>query len=431
MGIYTAYNLPAVDQTIDEHMQLLTELCLANLDDNLDSLVLAGSFGRGEGSVLINADGTVEPLRDYDVRVVLLRPPAPGVLARIRDTFMQRTGLGNADELFSGECGFSLTIEPLLRDELETCFARDRDLRVYDHAYASRLLYGTDRATPLQFPAHEIPLVSGLRLLYQKMIGLVGHYDGRIPPYDLRRTLGYECDKTFVEICTALVLLAGKYIPSYSRRAALFNQHWQAWFPELAAELPGLGSDVVRATQAKLYPGTATALQPAESFARARAALLAVHRYYIRRLFGIEVSPGAHGCDLLRTALLRGYYQPAAARWLAARQLNYGLARWLVNLAYQRLLRLQYARGAGSTPVAALCEALWAAEAPPISVFLAAWCTLAATADSAAESLLRDAQHMLRRLPGGCAVASASTYAGYAATRACVIRAYSQWEQGR
>ena len=52
MGIYTAYDLPAVDATIEAHMQTLQRLCSAHLGRNFDSLILSGSFGRGEGVVL-------------------------------------------------------------------------------------------------------------------------------------------------------------------------------------------------------------------------------------------------------------------------------------------------------------------------------------------------------------------------------------------
>src|SRR5215216_6585406 len=232
MGTYTAYDIPAVDSAIEAHMQTLWRLCSGYLGANLDSLILSGSFGRGEGSVFIHADGSVEPLRDYDTRLILHSPVGPQLIEAIRTEFMRITGMGGVDEQFSGQHGFSLTLEPLTREQLTSTFVRDRDLRAYDHLYASRVIGGPDYAPTLRFPASEIPKVNGLRFLYQKMVGLVGHFASMDTTTDDRRTLLYECDKTFVEICTALVLLAGAYVPSYQARAELFAQQWRQWFPD-------------------------------------------------------------------------------------------------------------------------------------------------------------------------------------------------------
>lgn len=433
MGTYTAYDIPAVDSAIEAHMQTLQRLCSAYLGGNLDSLILSGSFGRGEGSVLIGSDGSVEPLRDYDVRVIVRSPVVPQLIETIRTEFMRVTGIGSADEQFSGQQGFSLTLEPVTRKQLATTFVRDRDLRVYDHLYASRVICGPDYAPALRFPATEIPKVNGLRFLYQKMVGLVGHFASPAIGADVRRTLLYECDKTFVEICTALVLLAGAYVPSYRARAELFARHWQEWFPDLAQRTPRLDVQINRATHEKLFPGSTAPIPPRESFAQARRALLEVHRFYIRRLYGIDVIPGQTGCAQLRHALKHDYFRTAVIGWLDRRHLNCRPAGWALNRAYQRLLRLKFAHGAGKRGAAAVWEAVRAAEGPPIDIFLASWCTLAACGDTPDATLLRCAEQTLARLPGMTAAQTSTPdeWTHYRAVRAAIIRAYATWEHNR
>jgi len=432
MGTYTAYDLPVVDETIDGHLRTLTRICLSALASNLDSVILSGSFGRGEGSVVLHGDGSVEPLRDYDVRIITQRPVPPKVLDEIRSSFMSFTKLGGTHERFSGENGFSLTVEALTVAQLSGPFVRDRDLRAYDHLTASRVIYGTDRAPLLRFPAADIPKVNGLRFLYQKMIGLVGHFGGRNASTDAGGTLLYECNKTWVEMCTALVLLAGAYVPSYRERAERFVDNWQAWFPELADCVPDLGIHIVRATREKLYPGSTTPFREDDAFSQVRASLLAVHRFYVQKLYSLDVRPGRSGCAALRRALSSDYFRMAATQWLRSRGLNIAAGRHLVNAAYHRLLRVRFARGAGRRGLAVVWDTLRSGEAPAIDVFLAAWCALAAAGEPPDDTLLDCAAYALDRLPGPAAPRHCpSGWVHYRTVRERLTLAYSTWERHR
>ncbi len=450
MGMYTAHDSAAVDHIIERHMSVLTGLCQAALGANLRSLVLAGSFGRGEGSVLIYSDGSVQPLRDYDVRAILHKPVAPSTIESIRREFMRVTGLGSADERFSGETGFSITLEPLTVRELASSFVRDRDLRAYDHLTASKLLWGEDysASAALYFPARDIPKVNGLRFLYQKMLGLVGHFPG--PGETIQASngagspLAYECDKTFIEIGTALCLLADAYVPSYRMRAQLFAENYRRWFPELAEEQPDLGKQVLRATEEKLRPGSTAPMQPHVAFSEAREALLAVHRYYVRRLYGVDVTPSPANSDRLARVLRANYLIGPVSNWLSPKKLDNPPARWALNEAYGRMLRLKYARGVGEVSGLGTLGVLRSSEAPNISIYLAAWCALSAVlcrdghVSGVDSVLLECAGVMLKRLPGGAGINSTiqtgisdAHWNLYKATREQIARAYHIWEHNR
>lgn len=426
MGIYTQYDLPQVDAVIEAHMQTLRDICLSRLGANLASLVLSGSFGRGEGSVLLHSDGSIEPLRDYDTRVILNQPVPSAVIETIRSEFMRTTRLGCTGEKFSGEGGFTLTVEALTVRQLQTVFVRDHDLRVYDHVCASHLIYGEDCSSSLQFPRSRIPLVNGLRLLFQKMIGLVGHFPAQsTAPAELRRTLIYECDKTFVEICTALVLLAGDYVPSYRQRAELFNENWQTWFPDLAIKMPRLAEQISQATRAKLYPTLSLEQSPSDAFEQAREALLAVCQYYVLRLFGAQITPGTAGCNHMRRILRREYYRAAVSNWQSQHGLNGRLLHFGLNAAYQYRLRFEFARISMHPGVFALWQTIRTPDAPILAVYLAAWCILAAGYSSPDPVLLEEASAALRRLPGDYQGSQTSGQVSYLTAREMLIDAYS------
>jgi hypothetical protein len=317
-------------------------------------------------------------------------------------------------------------------------FVRDHDLRAYDHLTASRVIWGHDCSPALRFPASAIPKVNGLRFLYQKMVGLVGHYPGReadrMAVEEARRTLLYECDKTFIEICTALCLLAGNYVPSYRERADIFAREWEAWFPVLAKELPSLAADVVRATEEKLRPGSTKAPTPGFAFYRARKALLVVHRHYVRRLYGVEIKCTKASWRLLSVLKAR-YYRGVVSTRLEDKGLNNPLSCFVLNEAYGRALRLRYARGEGA---AALLKAVAHGEAPIIDIFVASWCALASLPDDESTGsepegdLLAQAHQVLGRLPSVDSHTVAQHRGGwdsYRSVRAALADAYMRWEK--
>ena len=448
MGIFTAHDDPRVDEAIGSHMQAMAKLCCSAFGSNLASVVLSGSFGRGEGSAILHPNGSVEPLRDYDMRLITHSPVQSQQLETVRSEFMKATSLGDTQEQFSGQRGFSVTLEPLTTGQLRTSFVRGRDLRVYDHLNASLVVWGEEHAETLKFPAADIPRVNGLRLLYQKMMGLVGHYPGpdcpRADTEATRRTLLYECDKTFVEICTALTLLAGHYLPSYRGRAEQFSLHWRRWFPQLAKALPDLDAQVQRATAEKLRPGSTGQLPVNQAVAQARRALSVVHRHYVKALYGVEVVPDQAGAARLSRLLQHDYFRVELMVWLKERRMNNPVARWALNAAYNRKLRLDFARALGLTGSKALWESMYPGrgEAPHADIFLAAWCALAAMRLEPGSSgpntaLLNRAEELLDRLSGFKAVVPANRkgdaggWSYYRSVRERLIRAYSLWEGSR
>ena len=68
MGTYTIFNNKLVDLQIQERIDLIVGV-ISNNVPHIDSLILTGGFGKGEGSVVFK-DDEVKPLRDFDFCIV-------------------------------------------------------------------------------------------------------------------------------------------------------------------------------------------------------------------------------------------------------------------------------------------------------------------------------------------------------------------------
>ncbi len=62
---------PQGNDLVTDHVKKISQFIEDKLGEGLSALVLAGSFGRGEGSVYQHDDGRVEPINDYDFLIVL------------------------------------------------------------------------------------------------------------------------------------------------------------------------------------------------------------------------------------------------------------------------------------------------------------------------------------------------------------------------
>ena len=67
MARYTAHSDPSIDQTVEKHLSQVVDAIRDYLEPR--SIILYGSFGRGEGSVMLDGGRPVF-LSDYEISVV-------------------------------------------------------------------------------------------------------------------------------------------------------------------------------------------------------------------------------------------------------------------------------------------------------------------------------------------------------------------------
>ena len=62
-------NKKDISNRINSDLDIITDIILAHFS-NIESLILAGGFGRREGSVLVHND-MIQPINDYDIYMII------------------------------------------------------------------------------------------------------------------------------------------------------------------------------------------------------------------------------------------------------------------------------------------------------------------------------------------------------------------------
>jgi hypothetical protein len=343
LGIYTSYKSTWVDSQIASRVRLITEIILENVP-YIRSILLTGGFGKGEGSVKITNDGKLVCLRDFDIVVIVDRIPKERVGRKLYDQIYRSLNLTNPEYMLFRFSNFVVDIKFLRKKDLIY-----PDIWFYDLKAASQLLYGEDLRNSIPWSKEEIPLSSGLRILFEKATGLLGlfSYADCLKTEKLseekKELLIFECYKTFIEICTALCILAGRYEPKYADRAKIFEKLYFNKFPELAKVLSDLPKRVAACTSFKLKPDfTEVDDDPVELWFSTRDYLDIILRFYIKRYVGMPTLNWKNLPSYTKN-VARHYYKPFLNSLIHAKLKSSN--RILLDVAsflYQALTNIEY-----------------------------------------------------------------------------------------
>ena len=173
-----------IDQMINKDMEIITQEIRKIV--NPVSIFLIGSFGRGEGSVVL-INNKLSPIKDYDILVVVDKKVSKSELELI--SIKSELALGykvQGNHVFSD---FEVSILPITIDKLKNLV----DIKGYEIKTASKLIYGIDVRQRIKFSKREIPLASGSRLLFRKAVGLLRRFSADFlhssPSYQERMAL--------------------------------------------------------------------------------------------------------------------------------------------------------------------------------------------------------------------------------------------------
>jgi hypothetical protein len=308
--MYTSYKSSLVDSQIASRVRLITEIILENVP-YVRSVLLTGGFGKGEGSVKKTNDGKIICLRDFDIAVVVDRIPKEKVVRKLYDQIYRSLNLTNPEYMLFRFSNFVVDIKFLRKKDLIY-----PDIWFYDLKAASQLLYGEDLRTSISWGKEEIPLSSGLRILFEKASGLLGVFSyadclkTEKPSEENKELLIFECYKTFIEMCTALCILANRYEPKYADRARTFEKLYLTEFPELVEVVSDLPKKVVACTSFKLKPDfTQVNEDPVDLWFSTRYYLSVILRFYIKRYLGITTLNWKNLPSYTKN-VARNYYKP-------------------------------------------------------------------------------------------------------------------------
>jgi len=252
------------------------------------SIVLAGSFGRGEGSVRIEEGNTPVPLNDYDVYVITEKSVNPKVHLEMEERIIR--GLGHLIGYNLAGDKFIVGVEVVPRRSLNRLLP---DISTYEMKVASQVLYGPDVRGLIRVTSGNIALASGAITLFHRAIALLENVEPEYLasndyPEDRRLETVRETCKAYTEICTSLSLIGGFYKPSYRARAHEFGRHYDK-FPELASIIPDLPTKVAERTELKIKSDfTGMKDEAEEKWLEARRDLGVCQRYFLSRMLGVK-----------------------------------------------------------------------------------------------------------------------------------------------
>lgn len=375
---------PAKDSVLSRDMALIAAEATARLR-GMQSLLLGGSFARGEGS-FVWRDGRWLPYKDYDLFAIVDDHRARAAAAAIpglRCALYRRLHYAPYDERQPSPGQFHIGLAVIPRAALARL---PHDLSNAELKLAGRVIWGEDLRHEIRSDPRSIPPVSGLRPVLNKLIGLVEQWgkwvdDETSPGEQIALAVAYDRAKAVLDLAAALLLLRGGWTAGYAARNRALRER-EANGP-LLAEVGCIASRAEEALAFKLRPVAVAGEDAVGSWRDARDDLLRVVEPLAAAVLGYTTGGPLHEAwrfaEGARIEFLRPFAEHAVARYRVPRGAD--LAPWIVRgYAAWENLRL----GA------------WSMTHPLIRAWSAAWAWLAAsTGAHPPEPLLAWAQRMV------------------------------------
>ena len=320
MGKYTHLDDPRVDAYIDERLKTIVNSFVQGAP-GIRSILLTGSYGRGEGSAIVTATG-VTLLRDFDLVLLFHKRVPRKEVASISDR-LERMFCPPRDASYHYMDDFSLDVKPstLARANLLP------DMGLYDMRFCP-VLYGEDIRLLINCRLEDIPLRSGARGLISKGIAMAGsmHVDYLRSgvPSDLRANFLRETSRAYFVAAEALTLLLGCYDHRAWRRLALLEERRSQELAGLLKKVPDLLDKIERAIRFKLDPAhNPINDDPIAYWFTTRDDLGEIWRFFFAKYLGTEAQDWDSFSQQLERSLGRQYYLPLIETGLRTRRIPY------------------------------------------------------------------------------------------------------------
>jgi hypothetical protein len=220
---YTISNDKQVNQKIQSDLDYISDRVGTLLGNDLDSILLCGGFGRGEGSVVVEGSN-IHIVNDYDFTIVLdsknrfhylkLYKKIHGPLEALSRELAEKLDIKQVD----------LSPKPL------SYFSGKQTLKIenYEVKMGHVLLHGKNNPTRMMpdWKASDIPLFEGTWLFRNRGAGLLiaALYfinSGRIPK-EKQENFVVECTKAKLAMGDSVLLLNSRYHHLYNKRLDCF-----------------------------------------------------------------------------------------------------------------------------------------------------------------------------------------------------------------
>jgi len=284
MGKYTFFDDPLSDSLIDTHLKCITSEVVDNLSPL--SVILGGSFGREEGSVM-REGSAVEILSDYEIGVVTKKFWKRKVIDKLSQNLSSRLKL-EVSLFWITPCRLkynklkNLSFGPSLPS-----------IFMYELKTGSRLLYGENYHSSEPINPASLPLWEGIKLIFNRMAEILTSL-----PFLLEKekdTQGLETiralrkiDKFVLACADAMLLLIKRYHYSCRERFNRFKEECPQRLGEIFVEFPEFPSLVAEAVKAKLDSYLPGERDPCELWYKIRPIGDRVFRYLIKKELEID-----------------------------------------------------------------------------------------------------------------------------------------------
>jgi hypothetical protein len=314
MGKYTFTDSVRVDAYIDEYLNRVIDSIFNYFPrQQVRSILLAGSYGKGEGSVLLT-ENYVKPLRDFDICIIVPKGKIPSALFVKNLQNKLRAKFSSISDY-----SYQLTGDQLPEISITTLENINSlpDIASYD-LKKCKILYGEDIRPQIKWDINDIPLRTNGRALFQKLIALIGAFHSEYldsgVPEDLQPSFTRETSRIYIEICTGLCLLSKVYDSSAVNRLNSLRRIYRRDFRELCNKIPDLVDKVEASTLYKLDPSKCSITNdPIDYWFNTRKDLGLAIQYYFERYLGIPFSGWESFCAILERRLKESYYLPVVS----------------------------------------------------------------------------------------------------------------------
>jgi len=205
-------NFTATNKKIDDDIQKIINYLLNNIE-NVDAIILAGSFGRDEGSIL-NYDNEIYVINDYDLVVISNNDYTDLYVNNLRRELEKELSIRQVDLTFYKKTNL-----------IKTNFT----MYIYDLKYASKVIYGDSSILELLpcMDSKKMPILEGIRPLFLFGISLLQAYPYHKNMTNLDIFWSYQqLSKSVIGWSTAMLVSRGLYHPSYKKRQEIFLENF-------------------------------------------------------------------------------------------------------------------------------------------------------------------------------------------------------------
>ena len=335
MGIFTIYENPDVDRKIQTELDIIIEEILLSIRPT--TILLAGSFGRGEGSVLIQ-DNHIIPVMDYDLLIIAEKNSllTEEELKDLKSRIIARCQSGEIERHVITDCHIDL-----FQSTLEQ-FQSNAHLSIYDMKLGSIVLYGDDIRDTTEIDIARLAPSACYFSLFRSIKSLLDIFSIEYlsaPPSDKNRfSMIFFCGKIYLHMGTQLSLCHALYHTSCRTRGERIKKEYPHFYTDLAKVAPDLPDKIISYSELTLSPDAIMegSIDPVALWFETRKDFEIVMRYCLNAIGRMDSDDWVVLSDQMYYSLKAQYYSYFIEYWLEKRyNLRSGLMTSLVNKIYQ------------------------------------------------------------------------------------------------